>query len=564
MIIAKPRPVNATRNNPFAIGLLWTLWRRQRYLIAGWAAYLCLASIVIRKISSHPELYLYLFLPLLLGLVSMIVLYSVDGSSDFRSSSYPPYLLVAPIETRTLALWPMLFGAVLMAAAWYALNWLIVIPLHWRLFPIWSPLTFVAVSVWLQTLSWTPFLYRRPLLVLLILSAAVAVFAFCPAIPPGYVLIPLICIAFPIAISGLSSLRRGDADDGDSDQDWLEKLLRSMAPPLAQTPSGETFNSTISAQYWFEWTRAGYLSAFGSIVFVGCLGYMLPTVLALMQDILAAIPTPFVRPYSPFIETLHIVAHYEVFLDGRFMPLLFIPFVPFLISIFREKDRLDDTDSLGRFFASRPVVNSDIIAAKCYLQLRASIYSLPFIFILLLFPSEFGSAHGMLGLLLLEHAQWMTLIRINFWGLILVYVTFKLATDYLWFNVMPNEWNRVLLGALLCSLFATALLPPVWKFAHVEGLPLLYHVIKIMTIVKLILLPIAIHQLLRRRLIDRTKLPNIAFIWRLSAAVAIAIAVSLVPAQLVSPWITASVIILLMPGVRLAIAPILYDYNRHR
>jgi len=85
-----------------------------------------------------------------------------------------------------------------------------------------------------------------------------------------------------------------------------------------------------------------------------------------------------------------------------------------------------------------------------------------------------------------------------------------------------------------------------------------------MTIVKLILLPIAIHQLLRRRLIDRTKLPNIAFIWLLSAAVAIAIAVSLVPAQLVSPWMTASVIILLMPGVRLAIAPILYDYNRHR
>jgi hypothetical protein len=52
--------------------------------------------------------------------------------------------------------------------------------------------------------------------------------------------------------------------------------------------------------------------------------------------------------------------------------------------------------------------------------------------------------------------------------------------------------------------------------------------------------------------------------WCIAAVLCSAVAVVVVPANLIEPWGVVAIVILLMPGVRIALAPLMLDWDRHR
>jgi len=171
-----------------------------------------------------------------------------------------------------------------------------------------------------------------------------------------------------------------------------------------------------------------------------------------------------------------------------------------------------------------------------------------------------------LGVLLYQFGTPSDIVRVLLATLVPIYLLWKLSSDALFIDISGKSW---LTASALLAVFSI-LLGCAYLIEHYPAIPhshdqrVLSGIFAGLAIAKLAALSAIVSALLRRGLVDWVLVNRIALPWCLSAALISATAVVLVPSNVIAPFGVVSIVILLMPGVRIALAPLTLEWDRHR
>ena len=173
------------------------------------------------------------------------------------SSGYPRRMFSLPVPARTLVIWPMLYGSATVALLWVATACLVYRPWDSRVPVLLPALGLAALMAWFQAISWSPLhpsWLRIPAAVVLIgVSAGILLgLKTMGLVSPETLaagLAVVLLAAFPVALAGVASARRGDHWRA-----WPERLEPWRA---ASRSGGRPFRSAFEAQFWYEWRCHG-------------------------------------------------------------------------------------------------------------------------------------------------------------------------------------------------------------------------------------------------------------------------------------------------------------------
>src|SRR5947207_11832717 len=109
-----------------ALALVWHLWWPHRWGVATFLAYLLGLLVAAHGLAAADpatadvrEMIGAASIPLLLGLLYLMAVFAhPDADVAATRSGYPAYLLLLPVRTRDLVLWPMLSGTTGVALGW--------------------------------------------------------------------------------------------------------------------------------------------------------------------------------------------------------------------------------------------------------------------------------------------------------------------------------------------------------------------------------------------------------------------------------------------------------------
>jgi hypothetical protein len=535
-----------------------------------------LVALLIRIFHLDPALVVCMVLPWV-GLIFLaVMIMSVDRGAWLPggpASGYPSYLMTIPIRTSTLVFWPMLYGALSMIVAWYAFSWLVAVPQGWSLPAYWPPLLMVALCAWLQVICWAPF--ANPLakmLPLMLVSIGMVLFG------PSYafrvaethalssasiaiIYLVLILLAYPAALAGLSMARRGDVL-GWSGSGRASRVVDAATAALFRTAlPRRPFKSADDAQAWFEWSGEAFEKTI--LMIFGCV-----YVTALLAYWIGQLAFPLEASSADSAIGIRLTSMWVVFANPSWYRFwVFAPILLFFAALWAGgRHHTSIPQSFSRFFAVRPLSNISIVAAKLRLAARAAVRAIPFAFVLLLLSAKYGAATGPLGLLLAEYAGPLILARILLSGLAVVYLLWKFSADYLFLGLPEKPYFSALLIFLefmiaLACYFGVTSVPSV---LHSPEQLALSSIVAVLAFIKLAVLIVIARALLRRGLIDAAQLRRMLIPWCCAAIAVSAAAVLVVPANLVVPWGVAAAVVLLMPGVRIALAPLTLEWSRHQ
>jgi hypothetical protein len=277
------------------VALHWQTWGRHRWGLLGVAAGLLGLAALHRLVprawwlenDSAPVL---TSIPIAFAFVYVFYAFSyTDLGARARAAGVPPWMFTLPVRTWALVAWPMLSGAVVVAAAWALVARFILGPAGLDL-PLWPALGLAVTLAWVQAGDWSPF----PALVKLLVIAPVVGGLWYGLFNDDYhrltlALLPaLLGLAFLSAVAGVGVARRGGLKVGAGRlgrpvrsagfspcgaADGLKPALRTGSVLVRRTPH----RSPERAQFWLEWRRNG---TFLPIVVAGWLA-LLMTLLAL-------------------------------------------------------------------------------------------------------------------------------------------------------------------------------------------------------------------------------------------------------------------------------------------
>src|SRR4051812_31271860 len=116
-----------------ALGIAWLLWRRNCWVVAAFMAYgavVALFTALWPAASGVMRVQIFAaVLPLFFGLLYLAATFSYPEADIMAApSGFPRSLLLLPVRTGELVLWPMLYGTMTIALAWSAIARLILIP----------------------------------------------------------------------------------------------------------------------------------------------------------------------------------------------------------------------------------------------------------------------------------------------------------------------------------------------------------------------------------------------------------------------------------------------------
>jgi hypothetical protein len=274
----------------------------------------------------------------------------------------------------------------------------------------------------------------------------------------------------------------------------------------------------------------------------------------------------------------------------------------------RKEDSRNKDNALNTLFATRPMSSTALVVAKWTMSARSALVTwlalVPFVLIWLMTPAMDRGVEGLLlagldrgtpgplGLLILKYLTPMIIARVVVVSAGLIYLTWKFQADsvFAWSSGRPWiiwTYATLLTIAIVASVevigvgfavdfnesigLGTALPPSIHQpsFSHVEIRNfLLMHVlpaaIAVAAALKLVAMAAIAPVLPRRGLVARPALGRIVVGWFAATVVVAVVAVILTPVKLAAPWLVVATVVLLMPGARIAIAPIMLDSNRHR
>ncbi len=545
------------------IPVLWEVWRRHRWVLVASLVYFVAISSLSHAVSDrvifgldlsiHEDaiffVLLFLACPLVVGLIPLFA-YACNADIVGRESTFPTRMLTLPLTTRALVGWPMVYGTVAIALSWLAVGSLVLRPGGLNV-PLWWPAALLAGCLaWLQALLWRPFGLPGLRIVAAVVPIGVLVavsslrwMAGLPEPVVSLLLAGTIPPAYAVATAGVSRARRGDQPDWL----WLEAWAQRVAGWF--TRRGRSFASPSRAQVWFEWRRNGLALS----IFV---------VLAIL-----------------FLATLIIVNRH----NPRFPPdslarspiqLLTIPILAAMMvgSGWGNCGDPRRGPAIPAFLSTRPMTGTGLIWAKMKAAaIGAAVawgMTLAAVVLMVLLTGAWAELAGQWNLLTKDFSAVQKAASVVLGVVLLLGSTWKSMLVNLFLGLAGRTW--VMSVAVLVFVLAMAAAIPLgyWVFMHPE-----YHA-DLWTAAPWLLASAAVlklfvggwlgHAVVRRHLVPARFMIRLLAGWVLTVGGLIVLLCWLVPGSLAPWYLLAACVVLLMPLVRISLAPLALAWNRHR
>jgi hypothetical protein len=435
----------------------------------------------------------------------------------------------------------MTIGAVVVALFWLIVAGLILRPAGVAAPLLWVAVFLAALLAWLQALTWFPFplpFLRIVVAVLLLgalatgamlgqtyqVSATLLLTASAGLIPLGYL----------VAVVGVARARRGDTPVWAWPAVWGS---RSALPP--------PFASADQAMFWLEWRRHGFV---------------LPLLVSLLLG-----------PQMLLVFFTHGPRAAGLALTGLVTnPLLLALLAGARLGNCHPWSR--KASGLPAFLAARPITAATMVAVKLRVAFRITLVTWGIIAVVTLAVLPFSTA-GAASLRWIQ--QWLDVEGLRGYVLLVLIVlalpalTWKIIVNQLWCHLAGRNWISLTMS-LAIPIGITALSIFIgWLTTHPEARDVLLAVVP-WVVGGLLLLKLGLGAwvgwaLLHRGVVAPRTLRNFAIGWTVGAAALIGLAFWLMPPDTYSPLLVGCAAILLaLPLVRLGLAPLALDWNRHR
>jgi hypothetical protein len=555
---------NKSKNFVVIGGLMWLLWRRQRYAFGLTLLYVAVASLVLRCFRIPVPYSVAILSPLMLGIIAMIGTVSVDSTPVREYFGYPSYLLVTPIQSRLLALIPMLFGAVTMLAVSTVFLWLIVLPEGFYQFQ-YGPLLLVGLCMWCQAICWLPFsnALAKGLLIGAVTLAtelwqmmSAGMFGQIPFLQSSAILVDTayILLAYPVASFGLSLTRRGDRFRFSAFEMLSVIVGRALTGLFRLSLPRNRFKAAADGYLWSEWSTKAISTSY--IAFTFCI---VPTIF-LFPLALLGFPIEAVPNRSDIM--VHILPQWELLLNPQWVIvgcslLVFLNVVAFVGSGHARQGQV----TAWRHIFVKPISDFAIVAAKLKLVTKSFIITSPAAFAWLFVNARYGESQGPLLLLMLVHGGAVNIIRLLLTQIVLLAVIWNFLASLAVLECFHASWLRWMLlwPVLLCAFTYF-----VYALVHIYGLGCLPFVVVGLSAIKLISCGIATYWLLQRGVITWPDIKNGQIAWLLFAIIVSSFAVIAVPTGLLPIWAVLASVVFALPGIVISLAPLAVNMDRHQ
>jgi hypothetical protein len=591
------RPKSA-RSVPLALG--WLLWRRVRHDVAVTLLYVAIVSLLVHTFDVNPYLAALMVAPLAFAILKLILGFTsfgampMDPDMGSKTTVYPGMLLIAPVRTRSLVFWPMLYGALTMVAVWYAVFWLIIKPEGWSVSAYWPPLLLVALCAWSQAILWAP--VAKSLRMAMLFVPDYGIVAFGPLATLSHVssltitaaYLAAILPAYPVALSALTRARCGGELAPPRFGNLSVLLGRAFSTIFGMALPKKPFASVRQAQSWFEWRAYGWLMpalSFGLVLFMTIMGVSEQVIMMHSfpgfgdgMPIQLAFMPPGIKAVGVLSMWLPLAPQFFV------MATMVTAATKSDFSLFAgQKRQLLDGSArripLSSWTATKPMSSAGLVAAKLDTAAGAAIATMiaisPFMLMWLLAPCKDGATSGPLVVLLAKYVTPTILARIVLVLVAFVYLAWKAQADILFAKHSGSAplrllyWLVLYMFGALCFICVNPSMARAFHLPYYDGfrrdvLLALPAIIAAGVTSKFIALSVIVQALLQRRLIDLGAIRRIATAWFAAATIVSAVAVIVTPASFAAPWLVVATVALLMPGARMTLAPLVLASNRHR
>lgn len=533
-----------------AIGVGYFLWRRLRWALAALLANLALLAVVYRVFATaeyRPFLVICTLLPLVIGSIHLLGVFTY-GPTDFGASNtgFPRYMLVQPMSARSMVGWPMLYGALTVA-------FLCLLTVRAAPFPPEAKVPigifagfFIASLAWFQVSAWIsfPFPVLRAIFVLVMVTLLCGGGAWAIGrrssellVTSGYFAMAL--LAYGVAVIGLSRARCGGGQTWSLAPLW-ERWLSSLS-------KRKSFRSPLRAQLWLELRRNTFQLPLLTLFM--CLPMALPLLGKQRNDIYIAGVSISAR-----MMAVAILIAFPIFCSGAFSA-----------AMGKFDFWSNKVPTFNSFYATRAFSTSGFIftkwlaAAISTLLVWAILLALLFVFFLSSTTAEQAKILQLFGPSSVAAAGRIALIV-----LLLMFITWRNQVTGFFIPMLGRAWFTHTLTAV--SWLQVAVLGGLGMWAvKVPGLreritSYLPAILCAIAVVKVVIAIGVVRMLRQRSIVPASQWKKLSTIWFGSAAVLVAILCGIAgPRAMLIP-----VAILMLPMVRIALAPLTLSLNRHR
>jgi hypothetical protein len=537
--------MNNAMSSPLG-AMTWQIWRAQRWGFTVGVGYLVIAVIVAQflpgalarsslGIEALPDAGWNLTLPCFLILMHWLMTFSVTGSADFQEKGYTVYMLVLPISTRMLAIWPMLLGCASLAGLWLVIALGILRPTS-NPAPIFWPMTALAVMLtMLQGVSWTPMVqsWLRMVVALpaLVLPMAGVVFVQTFQISE-WIATSAFLVMLPlttwVCLRGVAMARRGDAIE------WM--MATRIAERIAawRKPAERPFTSIGAAQFWYEFRLYGRMLPFVSLLVL-----------------------PMFCPLAFLFHRDEIALFWKAIAMLVCMPMLFAATLS------------AQTGNVAfPFLATRPIHVTQVVSAKIKMALGSVLMSTAMVLlvvpIFLLRPAVLESMTSAM--------QAMGPLKSTFVVVAVILgppiLTWKLMVENFWLGLAGRPWftNTCVLGTAI--LMGIATLAGIWIWTRPdlhEGLrAAVPWILVVLAGVKIGLGVWLVREVIWSKLVRTRTVLLLLGLWLLAFAGMSCFLTSQLAGLPIGVLSIVSAVVLGLPLNRIALAPLMFVWNRHR
>jgi hypothetical protein len=537
--------------------IAWEYHRKHRWGLAAVALY-PVALVTIRLVlgpgglptglDDETKFALAVVVPLSVIFYYLLAVFSFGFAGDVvgRRSIYPARMFTLPVGSAALAGWPMLYGAVTMAALWAVTRLFAPWPHGVTVPAVWPAVLVAALLAWTQALMWASYGLRglRVLAIVLWLSslsivAQIALFYRVSEPRMLVILGPQLPLAFLLAWSAVGRARRGDV------RDWRGSFAR--VPWLVRRRQRHTgFDSPARAQAWLEWRRYGRA---------------LPALVAMPLVVVLALL--FVARGAPAL-IMSILA----------IALLTPPFMAVFVATAVRKAGAADADGHGLtpFMATRPMTSAALIKAKLTMAIRSTLATWLLLAVAIPLglyasgtaPDVIDVARTVRSALGTPRAVTLVLLLV----VALLGATWKQLVQSLYIGLSGRQW-AIKGSAFLALVLLTALTPvALWLSEDIGALVTLLDalpwILAVLVACKLSAAAwVATHLYDGGFLGERTLVVG-AVGWLVGVLALHGLLVWLVDTPFVASYVLLLAAILAIPVARVAAAPLALAWNRHR
>jgi hypothetical protein len=536
-----------------AAAIAWQLWlRHRRGAVAASATLLAMVAaspLVFRYVPIEYAMSVSLLLVVgVLGFFMNALLF-VDEVGNL-ASGYPRRMFALPVPPRTLVIWPMLYGAAIPALAWVAMACLIYRPAGFRTPVLLPALGLSAAMAWFQALSWSPLSPSWTRLV-----GAVAVVGVLGGIAMGLRLMGdvspaglaapaalLLAAAYPLALAGVASDRRGDL--------WRVWPERFRIEPGAARAGRRPFRSPDEAQRWYEWR---------------CHGLVLPVAVGGIMLLLlaAAVVSSRAIGHRTLGSFLILILSIPIWLGTSAGP------AASRMSPFWVRHR-----GVIPFLATRPMTSGGLVAAKFRVAARSAALTCAVTLVaaalLVVAEGRAGDAAGLWDALRARFPGWRAAAVLALGIVLTPALMWKQLTDFAPVGLTGRAWIENVAASPMVMVLLAGILAAIRFQAHPEEmtrfLDALPWLVAIVVAIKITIAAWAFLAAMQRGLVAGRDLAGFLAIWFVLVACAVGLAALTLPAGMPPASRVAAMlgIAAFMPLSRFALSPLALDWNRHR